>query len=50
MLIKIMKDSKMKQSAKFIGCLVILLCLAVPVWAKGVSDVAETVHNMSLVT
>ncbi len=40
----------MKQSSKFIGCLVILLCLATPVWAKGVSDVAETVHNMSLVT
>ncbi len=40
----------MKQSAKLIGCLVIALCLAAPVWAKGPSDVAETVHNMSLTT
>lgn len=41
----------MKQGAKLIGCLVIILCLTTPVLAlKGPSDVAETVHNMSLTT
>jgi hypothetical protein len=39
--------SEMKQTSKLIGCLVILLCLTVPVQAKGPAGVAETVHNLS---
>ncbi len=37
----------MKQIAKLIGCLVILLSLTVPAQAKGPANVSETTHNLS---
>ncbi len=40
----------MKQTLKLLTVLALFLSLAAPVWAKGLSNVAETVHNMSSAT
>lgn len=37
----------MKKTAQIVGSLVLFLGLVCPAWAKGTSDVANTIHNLS---